>query len=111
MASPSLPGIVRTSVSRTSVRDHRHSSGEYVRTRGHYHPLSPSGIGYPELYYQVFAGEVLSLLQRSDPGDIVAAKAGEFVLILPGYDHQPGKGVPACAAAMAGPTTGAYRSP
>jgi len=100
---------VRIFVSRTSVRDHRHSSGEYVRTRGHYHPLSPSGIGYPEFYYQVLAGEVLSLLQRSDLADIVAAKAGEFVLILPGYDHQPGKGVPVCAAAISGPATGAYR--
>jgi glucose-6-phosphate isomerase len=29
--------------------------GEYVKTKGHYHPLSPSGIGYPELY-QVLAG-------------------------------------------------------
>jgi glucose-6-phosphate isomerase len=62
--------------------------GEYVKTKGHYHPLSPSGIGYPELY-QVLAGEALYLLQRSDLGDIVAvtAKAGEFVLIPPGYGH------------------------
>jgi len=29
--------------------------GEYVKTKGHYHPQSPSGIGYPELY-QVLAG-------------------------------------------------------
>jgi len=67
--------------------------GEYVKTKGHYHPLSPSGIGYPELY-QVLAGEALYLLQRSDLGDIVAvtAKAGEFVLIPPGYDHQPRHG-------------------
>ncbi len=62
--------------------------GEYVKTKGHYHPPSPSGIGYPELY-QVLAGEALYLLQRSDLGDIVAvaAKAGEFVLIPPGYGH------------------------
>ena len=62
--------------------------GEYVKTKGHYHPLNPSGIGYPELY-QVLAGEALYLLQRSDLGDIVAvaAKAGEFVLIPPGYGH------------------------
>ena len=38
--------------------------GEYVKTKGHYHPLSPSGIGYPELY-QVLAGEALYHLQRS----------------------------------------------
>jgi len=62
--------------------------GEYVKTKGHYHPLSPSGIDYPELY-QVLAGEALYLLQRSDLSDIVAvtAKAGEFVLIPPGYGH------------------------
>ena len=62
--------------------------GEYVKTKGHYHPLSPSGIGYPELY-QVLAGEALYLLQRSDLRDVVAfmAKAGEFVLIPPGYGH------------------------
>jgi len=62
--------------------------GEYVKTKGHYHPLSPSGIGYPELY-QVLAGEAHYLLQRSDLGDIIAvtAKAGEFVLIPPGYGH------------------------
>ena len=38
--------------------------GEYVKTKGHYHPISPSGIGYPELY-QVLAGEALYHLQRS----------------------------------------------
>ena len=69
--------------------------GEYVKTKGHYHPLSPSAIGYPELY-QVLAGEALYLLQRSDLDDIVVitAKTGEFVLIPPGYGHvtiNPGK--------------------
>ena len=70
--------------------------GEYVKTKGHYHPLSPSGIGYPE-FYQVLAGEALYLLQRNDLDDIVVitAKAGEFVLIPPGYGHvtiNPGMG-------------------
>jgi len=70
--------------------------GEYIKTKGHYHPPSPSGIGYPELY-QVLAGEAHYLLQRSDLRDIVVvtAKAGEFVLIPPGYGHvtiNPGKG-------------------
>ncbi|WP_300998894.1 glucose-6-phosphate isomerase family protein [Methanoculleus sp.] len=43
-------------------------------------------IGYPELY-QVLAGEALYLLRRSDLSDIVAvaARAGEFVPIPPGY--------------------------
>ncbi len=70
--------------------------GEYVKTKGHYHPLSPSGIGYPELY-QVLTGEAFYLLQRSDLQDIVVvtAKAGDFVLIPPGYGHvtiNPGAG-------------------
>jgi len=63
--------------------------GEYVKTKGHYHPQSPSGIGYSE-FYPMLAGEAHYLLQRSDLGDIaVAARAGEFVLIPPGDDHQP----------------------
>jgi len=71
-------------------------SGEYVKTKGHYHPLSPSGIGYPELY-QVLAGEAFYLLQRSDLRDVIVIKAkeGEFVFIPPGYGHvtiNPGAG-------------------
>jgi len=62
------------------------------------------------------AGEALYLLQRSDLRDVVAvtAKAGEFVLIPPGYGHvtvNPGKGKPIYVAVMSGRTTGAYRSP
>jgi len=64
--------------------------GEYVRTKGHYHPQSPSGTGYPG-FCQVLAGGALYLLQQSDLGDVVVvtAKAGEFVLIPRGYDRQP----------------------
>ena len=63
-------------------------SGEYVKTKGHYHPENPAGIGYPELY-QVLAGEARFLLQHKDLSDVVAvaASAGEFVLIPPGYGH------------------------
>lgn len=63
-------------------------SGEYVKTKGHYHPENPAGIGYPELY-QVLGGEAHFLLQRKDLSDVVAvaASAGEFVLIPPGYGH------------------------
>ncbi len=72
-------------------------SGEYVKTKGHYHPENPAGIGYPELY-QVLAGEARFLLQHKDLSDVVAvsASAGEFVLIPPGYGHvsiNPGKEV------------------
>lgn len=35
-------------------------AGEYVKTKGHYHPENPpAGIGYPELY-QVLAGRCTS---------------------------------------------------
>ncbi|HIJ05925.1 glucose-6-phosphate isomerase family protein [Methanocalculus sp.] len=62
--------------------------GEYVKTKGHYHPHNPSGIGYPELY-QVFAGEAHYLLQHKSLSDVVVvtAKAGECLLIPPGYGH------------------------
>jgi len=62
--------------------------GEYVKTKGHYHPENPAGVGYPEVY-QVLAGEAHYLLQQKDLSDVVAvtARAGEFVLIPPGYGH------------------------
>ena len=70
--------------------------GEYVKTKGHYHPDIPSpscpgissGVGYPELY-QVLAGEACYLLQKKDLSDVVAvtASAGECVFIPPGYGH------------------------
>ena len=68
--------------------------GEYVKTKGHYHPDIPSsspscpGITYPELY-QVLAGEARYLLQKKDLSDVVAvtAAAGECVFIPPGYGH------------------------
>jgi len=31
-------------------------SGEWVKTKGHYHPKNPAGIGYPEVY-EVLEGE------------------------------------------------------
>ena len=70
---------------------------EYVKTKGHYHPDNPAGVGYPELY-GVLAGEARSLLQKKALSDVVAvtARAGESVLIPPGYGHvtiNPGRGV------------------
>lgn len=61
---------------------------EYVKTKGHYHPDAPCGLGYPELY-QVISGEAHFLLQRKDLSDIYAvkAKAGDIVIIKPGYGH------------------------
>jgi len=62
--------------------------GEYVKTKGHYHPTAPDGTGYPELY-QVLEGEAHYLLQKEDLSDVVVvhAKAGESVFIPPGYGH------------------------
>jgi glucose-6-phosphate isomerase len=63
-------------------------NGEYVKTKGHYHPESPAGVGYPELY-QVFSGEAHYLLQHKSLGDIavVKAHAGDIVLVPPDYGH------------------------
>nr|WP_067053282.1 glucose-6-phosphate isomerase family protein [Methanofollis ethanolicus] len=62
--------------------------GEYVKTKGHYHPENEAGVGYPEVY-QVLAGEAHYLLQIKDLSDVVAvtARAGDVVLVPPGYGH------------------------
>ncbi|WAI00833.1 glucose-6-phosphate isomerase family protein [Methanogenium organophilum] len=61
---------------------------EYVKTKGHYHPDSLSGIGYPELY-QVLAGRAYFLLQKKDLTDIIAVSAdtGDCVFIPSDYGH------------------------
>lgn len=62
--------------------------GEWVKTKGHYHPKCPSGVGYPEIY-EVLEGEAKYLLQSQDLLDIVmiSAVAGDIVIIPPGYGH------------------------
>jgi glucose-6-phosphate isomerase len=62
--------------------------GEYVKTKGHYHPADPAGIGYPELY-EVTEGRAQFLLQTRTLDDIVliSADAGARVVIPPGYGH------------------------
>ena len=62
--------------------------GEYVKTKGHYHPEDPAGTGYPELY-EVTEGEALFLLQSRARDDIVLVHAGTGarVVIPPGYGH------------------------
>jgi glucose-6-phosphate isomerase len=66
----------------------REICGEFIKTKGHYHPDNPSGIGYPEVY-EVLAGMAHFLIQNRDFSDIVmiAASAGEIVIIPPGYGH------------------------
>jgi len=65
---------------------------EYVKTAGHYHPpAGREGITYPEVY-GVLEGEAHYLLQRLEGASItdvvlVEAKAGDKVLIPPGYGH------------------------
>jgi len=66
----------------------REICGEFIKTKGHYHPDNPSGIGYPEVY-EVLSGIAHFLIQNRDFSDIVmiAASAGEIVVIPPGYGH------------------------
>jgi glucose-6-phosphate isomerase len=61
---------------------------EFVKTKGHYHPGSPSGVPYPEVY-EVMAGRAHYLLQRPDLSDaaLIDAGAGTVVLIPAGYGH------------------------
>ena len=63
-------------------------SGEWVKTKGHYHPRNPAGIGYPEVY-EVLEGEAKYLLQsrRLDDVVIISAHAGDTVIIPPEYGH------------------------
>jgi glucose-6-phosphate isomerase, archaeal len=62
--------------------------GEWMKTKGHYHPESPSGTGYPEIY-DVLAGEAHYLIQTRDCADVVmiAATTGDIVVVPPGYGH------------------------
>jgi glucose-6-phosphate isomerase, archaeal len=62
--------------------------GEYIKTKGHYHPADPGGTGYPEIY-EVLAGEAHYLIQTADCSDVVliAAVAGDVVVVPSGYGH------------------------
>jgi glucose-6-phosphate isomerase len=62
--------------------------GELVKTKGHYHPKNPAGIGYPEIY-EVIEGQVHYLLQSRTLDDVVmiSANAGDLVIIPPEYGH------------------------
>jgi glucose-6-phosphate isomerase, archaeal len=62
--------------------------GERVKTKGHYHPKNPAGIGYPEVY-EVLEGEADYLLQSRTLDDIVMihAASGDIVIIPPEYGH------------------------
>jgi len=66
----------------------RNLCGEWVKTKGHYHPDTIKGTGYPEIY-EVLEGRAHYLLQTRTLDDIVliAAQAGDLVIIPPGYGH------------------------
>jgi glucose-6-phosphate isomerase len=63
-------------------------NGEYVKTKGHFHPPSPDGTEFPELY-QVLAGTAYYLLQDIALKNfvVVPARSGDAVLIPPGMGH------------------------
>lgn len=62
--------------------------GEYVKTKGHYHPANKVGVGYPEIY-EIIEGSAEYLLQDKSLSDavLVSAGKGDIVLIPPGYGH------------------------
>lgn len=71
-----------------TVISSRELCGELPKTKGHYHPASPSGIRYPEIY-EVLEGTAHYLLQKKDLSDIIMVKAAEtdLVVVPPGYGH------------------------
>ncbi len=60
---------------------------EYVKTKGHYHPVAGT-VDYPEIY-EVLEGEAHYLLQKrkAERTILVKAKQGNKVIIPPGYGH------------------------
>jgi glucose-6-phosphate isomerase, archaeal len=62
--------------------------GEYVKTKGHHHPVNGKGVPYPEIY-EVLEGEAHYLLQTRSADDVrlVQAGPGDQVLIPPGFGH------------------------
>ena len=62
--------------------------GEFIKTKGHYHPDNLSGTGYPEIY-EVLDGEAHYLIQNQDCSYVVMILActGDIVVVPPGYGH------------------------
>jgi len=62
--------------------------GERIKTKGHYHPKNKAGVGFPEIY-EILTGRAHYLLQSRTLDDIVliAAEAGDLVIIPPDYGH------------------------
>ncbi len=85
--------------------------GEWVKTKGHYHPKNPAGVGYPEIY-EVLEGEAHYLLQSRTLSDIVMvkARAGDVVVIPPEYGHISINPSPEKTLAMANIVSTAFES-
>jgi glucose-6-phosphate isomerase len=71
-----------------TVINPRDLCGEKAKTKGHYHPVNPSGTGYPEVY-EVIEGRAHYLLQRRDLSDVILIRAveGDLVIVPPFYGH------------------------
>ena len=91
--------LSRTSSDRRWLQEHklrydltvippRNLCGEWVKTKGHYHPVNSAGVGYPEIY-EVLEGMAHYLLQSVtlDDAVMITATAGDLVIIPPGYGH------------------------
>ena len=85
--------------------------GECVKTKGHYHPPNPRGVGYPEIY-EVLEGEAHYLLQSRalDEAVLVLASAGDVVIIPPGYGHVSINPSPESTLSMANIVSTAFES-
>ncbi|AKB23614.1 Glucose-6-phosphate isomerase [Methanosarcina sp. MTP4] len=65
---------------------------EFVKTKGHYHPIVPGAkVSYPEIY-QVLEGEAVYLLQQAEGENVldavvIEAEKGDVVIVPPGYGH------------------------
>lgn len=65
---------------------------EYVKTKGHYHPVAEGGKTYPEIY-EVLEGKAHYLLQKKsqegviDDVVLIETEAGEKAIIPPNYGH------------------------
>ena len=66
--------------------------GEFVKTKGHFHPLKGEH-SYPEIY-EVLSGEAHYLFQNNGQVIVFHAMAGDKVIVPPDYGHvtiNPGK--------------------
>ena len=85
--------------------------GEFVKTKGHYHPSDPAGVGYPEIY-EVIDGEAYYLLQSRQLDDVVLISAfqGDIVIIPPEYGHISINPAPSSTLVMANIVSTAFES-